>query len=517
MAKIGIDFGTTNSLMVAYDKSTNQFTYFHYDDKQTDKPVPISSTVWYYDSKIVVGKEARENINKFSGMPGHHFEKSIKLKLGKIPTINILEEHFEPYQVAKEIINKLYSVAQENNADKSGADINSAIFTVPIKFDGLQREALRKAANESGIEVINFIHEPFAAIIGHFFEKEKEQKDSTVIIQQLKSYNKNVLVFDWGGGTLDITVVQINDGKMIECGTAELTDRAGDKFDEMIANFAWDKFANKHCKQYSKEKLNKMKTEHWDKLLDRAEQCKKILDTSEKTNFLVNIAENLDIEEQVTRKDFENLVEGTLLEACNKINEAIKKAGDINIEEVLLVGGTCKIPLVQDKLHEKMGHKVETSKSGDLLIAQGAAVIAEMGWTPFLLKDIAILLSDDSTYTIFEKNLPLISQPNQDEELICVDQRKGYAKIIIVEVNNNDNKKRDTKAILKVPVLANERFGDEINFRASINKNLIIEINAYSKMELQDESGNPKKDKDKTYNISKSTSIYDLCFGLDFD
>ena len=73
MANIGIDFGTTNSLLVAYDKRLNKFTYFSYDG---ERPVPISSTVWYHDDQIVVGSEARENIHRYSEMAGHHFEKS---------------------------------------------------------------------------------------------------------------------------------------------------------------------------------------------------------------------------------------------------------------------------------------------------------------------------------------------------------------------------------------------------------------------------------------------------------
>ena len=88
MPSTGIDFGTTNSLVVAYDKKKNAFTYFNFKDRG-NTPVPTSSTVWYHDNIVEVGKVARDNINKFGDVEGHHFERSIKLKLGTAQNLNI--------------------------------------------------------------------------------------------------------------------------------------------------------------------------------------------------------------------------------------------------------------------------------------------------------------------------------------------------------------------------------------------------------------------------------------------
>src|SRR4051794_17083676 len=99
MAQIGIDFGTTNSLIVAYNKQINQFYYFNFD-KDDRKPIPTSSTVWYYDNSITVGLEARENINKYAGIEGHHFEKSIKSKLGQEYGVSIFGKIVQPYMIA---------------------------------------------------------------------------------------------------------------------------------------------------------------------------------------------------------------------------------------------------------------------------------------------------------------------------------------------------------------------------------------------------------------------------------
>ncbi len=245
MAKIGIDFGTTNSLIVAYDKNKSKFSYFNYEG---DIPVPTSSTVWYNDNKVIVGDEARKKMYKHADDEGHHFEKSVKLKLGSGHNLNVFGKPVEPYKVAARILRHIKTDALERwQADKAGADLNSAVFTVPINYNGKQRRDLRKSAHEAGIEVTTFIHEPFAAIVGYYFAKEDISYEK--VIKNLNMLDgQHILTFDWGGGTLDITVVQINKGKMCELGTAELTDKAGDKFDEDIATYVWNLFLDKYGK-----------------------------------------------------------------------------------------------------------------------------------------------------------------------------------------------------------------------------------------------------------------------------
>ena len=101
MAQLGIDFGTTNSLFVAYDKEKNQFSYFNFTG---DRPIPTSSTVWYHDNSIIVGSKAREKINEYAGIEGHHFEKSIKLRLGQEYGVNIFGNIVQPYMIAADIL-----------------------------------------------------------------------------------------------------------------------------------------------------------------------------------------------------------------------------------------------------------------------------------------------------------------------------------------------------------------------------------------------------------------------------
>lgn len=516
MPQIGIDFGTTNSVLVSYDNRNHKFTYFNYGTDQVDnrtKPVPISSVVWYNDGKVVIGSEARDAINLYAGVDGHHFEKSIKLKLGNEFGVSVLGSNIPSYEIASEILKHLISVAvNKYMADLADVDMNRAVFTVPISFNGKQRKALRKAAQNANIQVVSFIHEPLAAIVGYYFSNSQFSSVSQVI-QQLRTLNgRHLLVFDWGGGTLDITIVKVDSVGLIEIGTSELTGKAGDEFDSLIANWIWSKFIKKYEGSYNEYTLELKKKQSWSRILARAESCKIQLSAKDTAHFNVRgVIEDFDIDEVITRNDFNILVNETLSEALLKIDQAIKQAqiNEVNLDEVLLVGGTCNIPYVQEKLIEKFGHKVKAINDSDLLIAQGAAVINEMGWLPFLTKDISIELNDGSLYQIFNKNMPIVrnKEAKVTEDLVCTDKRGGQAKIIIAEAIGQ-NKHRNL-AILKVPVSngSGKRFKDDLKLDACIDEDIVLEVKARS---LNVQGFRPEEN----YSISVSTEIFELCFGL---
>ena len=146
-------------------------------------------------------------------------------------------------------------------------------------------------------------------------------------------------------------------------------------------------------------------------MLAYAEKCKLELSEMEETEFLLERVDGSDddIYLSITREKFEELISPSIDAASVKIDEAIAQAGIqyIDISHVLLTGGTCYIPAVKNRMIEKFGQRVEEVKDADLVIAQGAAVIAEMGWLPFLTKDIQIELSDGAYWPIFEKGMAL--------------------------------------------------------------------------------------------------------------
>ncbi len=348
MPKVGIDFGTTNSLAVAYDKKRHEFTYFNYAG---DKPSPISSTIEFHDSQVIIGNQARKNMSRLEDVEGYHFERSIKAKIGSNQNVYVFGESKEPYEIAALIIENLKRQAiNEGNAEQAHVDMHTAVFTIPINFSGKARQELRKAANRAGIEVATFIHEPFAAIVGYYFTKITSSADD--VIQQLESVDsENILVFDFGGGTLDITAVQVKEGKMLEIGTAELTGEAGDKIDEKIARLVWNRFIELYENQYSLDYLEKKRKEKWGRLLAIAEQCKIALSSKDSYDFLLENVTGIDEnnDEVITRANFEKLLVDMLDAACNKVDEALLTARlqPMDISRVLLTGGSCNIPAVQ--------------------------------------------------------------------------------------------------------------------------------------------------------------------------
>jgi len=519
MPRLGIDFGTTNSMIVAYDKEKNSFEYFSYEDGRI---APVSSTVWYHDENIVVGTEARDKINSFSDVDGHHFEKSIKLTLGLNKSINIFGREVQPYKVAADIIKHLkHKAIYEHDAENLGIIVDKAVFTVPVKFSGKQRRELRKAANEAGIEVITFIHEPFAAIVGYYFTHTKASSANEIIENLEKLDGKYLLTFDWGGGTLDVTVVKVENGKMKELGTAELSGLAGDKFDEDIALWAWNKFLENNKQRYNNEFLEKIRKDKWDRLLSIAEQCKIKLSNEQSADFLIESLIPGDLEsginEIITRHDFELMIQNVVDKAINSIDDALDSAriGEINISHVFLTGGSCYIPYVQDQMKKKFSHRVETVNNAELLIAQGAAVIAEMKWVPFLTKDILIELSDGSFWTFFEKETLIVySDENSRSEIFtCIDQRNKNAKVIVCE--GIQQEKHKNLAILNVPILNDKHFGDDIKIEGNIDRDIILTIKAHSLL-VNGYKQFRHSGVDEEYSIRKNVEITQLCFGLDF-
>ncbi|MCL2019709.1 MAG: Hsp70 family protein [Oscillospiraceae bacterium] len=502
MSKIGIDFGTTNSSLVAYDKNQDTFHYFG-SELEATKPTP--SVVWYHDDRIDVGKTAKDNYNKFCDVSGHHMEMSIKSKLGLGKRMAIFGELVEPYSVAAKIIKHLKNIVINAEATKSGVSLDSAVFTIPVNFSGKQRVDLRKAAELSGIAVETFVHEPFAALIGHLYSN----KNKGALRVPNNSY---MLVFDWGGGTLDITVIKAENQQMYEMGTSELSGIAGDKFDLELANFVRNKFVEKHLAHFDAEYIDKMLDEKQDKLISMAEQCKIALSTTTESEIWVEYVlhnpktkTTYDIEEKIIRSDFEKCIQRHLDSAINRIDVAIKNAG-ISPEEisfVLMTGGTSNIPLVRAAIEDKFGSRVQTASNPDMVIAQGAAVISEMGWVPYLSKNIMIELSDSSYWTAFEKGMPLVrGQSSERQEVFtCVDTRDSEAKLIVVEGITKTSKDRNL-AVLNIPVnhVPSLREPDDVVINLSIDNNFVLSVKGHGVyIEAK----------------RKTIEVYDICFGIE--
>ena len=163
MISFGIDFGTTNSIMALAKNTTAEVKTIPFYDRENRLPHP--SIVWYSNQQVIVGREAKNHFNAYVEESGNKFVKSIKSHIADSKQIDIFGRKVYPYSIAGEIFKYLKTYAEKEYSTELDESIKEAVVSIPISFNGLQREALRRAANKAGIHIKTFIHEPFAAII----------------------------------------------------------------------------------------------------------------------------------------------------------------------------------------------------------------------------------------------------------------------------------------------------------------------------------------------------------------
>jgi len=220
----GIDFGTTNSLAaIAVGGRALALV-----DQVTRRPHP--SVIWYRGSDIVVGREARQNmdISESGAPPG--FVRSPKMSLRRDGPIFVDGRPVEPTDAVAEVLRHLKTDASIARGSAPGHNLTRAVFTIPVDFGGPERRALREAARKAGVGVVQFVHEPVAALYAYL----RSQPDLGRELARLEG--RTILVFDWGGGTLDLTLCRISGGAIMQVRNLGDNEVGGDKFDERLRN-----------------------------------------------------------------------------------------------------------------------------------------------------------------------------------------------------------------------------------------------------------------------------------------
>jgi len=482
---IGIDFGTTNSIVASFNGKDEIRAYRNVEDN-----LPHPSVVWYKaDGAKTVGREAKRNIEGFSHQEGNRFIKSVKRFLGKNRDYVIFGENKPAFHVASDIFSFLSSNFSKQNSDQS---IESAVVTVPIYFDGFARRDIRKAADRAGIYIKKFVHEPFAAVIGYYY-----RKDNLLRFDGLE--NHKILVFDWGGGTLDITITKIENGNIYELATNAMNDRAGDFFDKKICDFAKTQFV---AHNYLSPAYVDIAPANMDRLIEACEWAKIRLSVEEQ--YPVRVygiidadGELLNMNEKITRRDFNELIKSTIKEAKTKIMQALEAAEitSAEIHQVLLIGGTSRIPLVIDTLNEMFGHRVRELENADSIIAEGAAIIDFFELQPILAKPVHVELSNGELYTVLPRDLEANSLTCTKEiNFFCTDNRDGTANLVITGPN------RHKREFLSIPVdpTITKGFHETVKVNFNLDADMILKVSG----------------RGETQDFGNSIEIYDMNFGL---
>jgi len=380
---IGIDFGTTNSAAISFiDEGKTIGRYEHGDDQGT--PFPSIVGINKETGEVITGREAKNRRLELSEK--YVFFTSLKSIIDKEEYYDVAGRKWTPVALAAEILKGLKAEIQRKNVQA-----DSVVMAVPVGFSPAKKMKLREAAQSAGIVIETYISEPTAALVSNYAKMRMM---------------KNVAVFDWGGGTLDVAVLHIESGRVEELATDGMS-LAGDNIDRKIA----EQMHIKYCRTKGVTKtFDEVDGRSRDRLLVKSEAAK--IDLSEGADVASVLVPNYDnqgVFRQALDYDlFAALVQPEVNEAINCLNRAIAKANlnVANIDAILCVGGSSRLKPFREKVAELFGEdKVIYPKKVMWNIAEGAALIgmtnAAGGYG--MNQDIGLILSDGSFYPLLRK------------------------------------------------------------------------------------------------------------------
>lgn len=367
---IGIDLGTTNSAMAVMEGSEPEILVNAEGDRTTPSVVGFGK-----DGERTVGKAAKNkavtnpentvaSVKRFIGRSyGETGEEqktvayNVKNGNGGRAVVAIDERDYMPEEISAMVLQKIKSDAEK----RVGEPITQAVITVPAYFNDAQRQATKDAGKIAGLEVLRIINEPTAAALAYGLDKTNK--------------DEKVLVFDLGGGTFDVSVLELGDGVFEVCSTAGDNHLGGDDWDQRIIDWLADKFQADNGIDLRKDKMAMQR------LKEAAEKAK--MELSSTTQTTINLpfisageAGPLHLDYMLTRAEFERITKD-LLDRCKlPVEQALKdadlKTGDV--DEVILVGGSTRMPAVQELVEKITGKKPNMSVNPDEVVAMGAAV-----------------------------------------------------------------------------------------------------------------------------------------------
>jgi molecular chaperone DnaK len=359
---VGIDLGTTNSV-VSFLEAGEPTVIPNAEGARTSPSVVAFSK----SGEVLVGEVAkRQAITN----PDRTI-RSVKRHMGTNWTIDIDGKKYTAQEISARILQKLKRDAESYLGDT----VTQAVITVPAYFDDAQRQATKEAGQVAGLEVLRIINEPTAAALAYGLDKETEQ---------------TILVFDLGGGTFDVSILEIGEGVFEVKSTSGNTHLGGDDWDQRVIDWLVTEFKNAHGVDLSVDKMALQR------LKEAAEKAKIELSSAQDTTinlpFITATSEGpLHLEQRLTRAKFQEMT-ADLLEACKgPFEQAIRDAGlsKSDIEHVILVGGSTRMPAVQELVYSLTGKEAHKGVNPDEVVAVGAAIQA--GVLKGEVKDVLLL------------------------------------------------------------------------------------------------------------------------------
>jgi molecular chaperone DnaK len=376
---VGIDLGTTNSeVALVRDGQPHVFA-------EDGDPILPSFVGLSEDGRLLVGKAAR---NQWVLAPDRTV-KSIKRKMGQDVKVRLGEQEYRPQEISAMILRTL----RDRAARQLGAPVDKAVITVPAYFNDAQRQATREAGELAGLEVVRILNEPTAASLTY------DPNERAL---------RRMLVYDLGGGTFDVSVVQAQEGVVEVLASHGDTQLGGDDFDDLLLNLVCDRFQQEHGVDLRASLVSRAR------VLRAVEAAKRHLSYHpfarvEEEFIAEKGGEALHLNMELSRAEYEGLVQPLLDRTMDCVQRALDDANLVpaSIDKVVLVGGSTRTPLISQMLEERLDQPAHQEVNPDLCVAMGAAVQAAI----IAGADVGAVLVDITPHSLGIK---------------CLDERMGF-------------------------------------------------------------------------------------------
>ncbi len=343
---IGIDLGTTNSAVAVMEGNDIKVI----TNPEGNRTTP--SVVAYKNGERIVGDSAKRQV-----VTNPETVSSIKRYIGTDKKVTLEGKEYTPQEVSAMILQYIKAYAE----DYLGEKVTKAVITVPAYFNDAQRQATKDAGRIAGLEVERIINEPTAAALAYGIDKQDtEQK---------------VLVFDLGGGTFDVSILELADGTFEVLSTAGDNHLGGDDFDHVLVDYLLELFKKENGIDLSSDRMAMQR------LKEAAEKAKKDLSSMVQTQIslpFISAGANgpLHLDTTLTRAKFDDLTRSLVERTIAPVRQALKDAGltKNDLHQVLLVGGSTRIPAVQEAVKNELGKEPNRSVNPDEVVAMGAAI-----------------------------------------------------------------------------------------------------------------------------------------------
>ncbi len=474
---VGIDLGTTNSEIAIYQDGRPLLLADERGRVVLPSVVGLSET-----GELLVGEEAR---NQFMLYP-ERTVRSIKRRMGTDARVRLGERDYGPQEISAIILSRLKETAQL----RLGVPVRRAVITVPAYFSDAQRQATREAGEIAGLDVVRIINEPTAAAL---------------VYEAAQHQGKRILVYDLGGGTFDVSVVRIEGGVVEVIASHGNNQLGGDDFDEKIVAQVLEHLKLKHGVSVSDQ------PQAMARILRSAESAKRHLSDHpyariEEEYLAVSDGKPVNLDLELSRDEYEAMIIPFIEETLGAVHAALESAGltSSQVDEVLLVGGATRTPLVRRRLVEAFGREPRGEVDPDLCVAMGAAIQgAALAGT-----EVSAVLVDVTPYTFGTSALgelddalyPYTPIPvRRSEAFYTVADGQTSVEVRIYQGENKDAENNVKIGEFRIDGLSKAPAGNPVILDLALDRDGILQVSAREK----------KTGLERRITIEKAMSRYD--------